>query len=368
MLFLHKFDAAKASVFESLLLHETTNFRVTGENIPLNILIVEAGIKGLEELIEQNGLAFTHWTNDVMSFVNPIEGVIPISPAKYNSKTHTDPEESISSALNMLADQPNKRDKRLIIRKTRDLYSYPPDDLATDAVTLATSAFNSNKFHALGLDSTKCEITNLSAHQVSLLAECCNELLQYKFLASSKFTTSDSTFTHKIFLDCTQKIKNSDISEAFSKILILENFPKTQDIYQYTDSPIRKSIKLRNNKNVIRFRTWLHEALTQHEIEEITKAYLDAITSKKGFLASNTGKFTKTVFMASAGALVGAALGPIGMAAGGVVGSLLAPAGDLAFDLVDEYYLSNLLSGWSPRMVFDDLRSLGIRIEPTLDS
>lgn len=70
--------------------------------------------------------------------------------------------------------------------------------------------------------------------------------------------------------------------------------------------------------------------------------------------------------MALAGAGVGAITGPVGLAVGGTIGALVAPAADIGFDLVDEYVLSGLLKGWSPRMFIEELRKLNIKIEPSI--
>ena len=70
--------------------------------------------------------------------------------------------------------------------------------------------------------------------------------------------------------------------------------------------------------------------------------------------------------MGIAGAGVGAVAGPVGLAVGGVTGAVVAPAADFGFDLIDEYFLSGLLKGWSPKMFIEELRALNVRIDPKI--
>lgn len=184
MLFQQRFDKIKSSIFESLLLHETINIKVVGENIPLAVLISDMGVNGVEELIDQNGLCFTHWTPVILHFVDDIDGVIPLLSGRHNSQAHCDPEESIAIGLKSLTSKLNKKERKIIIRKTRDLYSYPEENIEHKAKDYALSAFNSNKLLELGLDNTKHDIYKLPASLKLSLSRCAENLLEYKHLTN----------------------------------------------------------------------------------------------------------------------------------------------------------------------------------------
>ncbi len=366
MLFQQRFEKIKSSLFESLLLHDKINIKVVGENIPLAVLISDMGINGVEELIDQNALSFTHWTPMILHFVDDIQGIIPLASGRHSSKAHCDPEESISIGLKSLTSKLNKKERRTITQKVRDLYSYPEENIEHSAKDYVLSAFNSNKLLTLGLDNTKHDIYKLPTTQKLSLSKCAESLLEYKHLTNLKLTSTDSPDIHSLFFDCSEKIITTKHSEAFSKIIELENFPKLQDIYFHLDSPLRRIGKIRNTKNTIKFRSWLDETTDSNELSDISKAYIDAIANKKGFFDTGTGKFTKTVVMGIAGAGVGAVAGPVGLAVGGVTGAVVAPAADFGFDLIDEYFLSGLLKGWSPKMFIEELRALNVRIDPKI--
>jgi hypothetical protein len=57
------------------------------------------------------------------------------------------------------------------------------------------------------------------------------------------------------------------------------------------------------------------------------------------------------------GPLVAAGLGT---AAAGAVGKAIDLAADFTLDIADEFFLSELIKGWTPRMFFDDMRKLNV--------
>jgi hypothetical protein len=94
--------------------------------------------------------------------------------------------------------------------------------------------------------------------------------------------------------------------------------------------------------------------------KSVTEEYLAAISEAKGPLDTTTGKFFKSVALASFGGIAGhAAEGAVsGMVAGGIIAQAAGPAVDFALDLLDEFLLEGLRKVWRPRMFFDDLRRL----------
>ncbi|WP_339731074.1 hypothetical protein [uncultured Pseudomonas sp.] len=366
MLFPQRFEAIKASTFESMLLFNTINFKVVGENIPLAVLATEIGTKGIEELIDQEALRFTHWTPMILHFVGNIPGVYPLASGRHRSKAHNDPEESISLGLNALAQKLNKKERKTLIRKVRDLYEYAEDNIEHKSKDYVLSAFDSNKLSKLGLDKEIHDIYQLPSHLKEKLSKCAEELLEYKHITNAKLTSTDSIGSHILLNECINKIIKINHPEAFSKIIEIENFPDLRKVYSNISAPLRQAVKIRSNKNTRKFRSWLDETVENNELSEISKAYIDAVANKKGFFDSHAGKLTKTTVMALAGAGVGAITGPVGLAVGGTIGALVAPAADIGFDLVDEYVLSGLLKGWSPRMFIEELRKLNIKIEPSI--
>lgn len=366
MLFQQRFQNIKASIFENLLLFDKINLKVTGENIPLAVLVTEMGVKGIENLVDQGALRFTHWTPMMLHFVDNTPGLLPLISGRHNSKAHTDPEESIALGLNTLVQKPNKEDRRNLIRKIRDLYDYAEKDIEHDAKDRTLSAFNSNKLLGLGLNKDHHDLYQLPTNLKTNLSKCASDLLEYKYITQAKLTSTDSVSSHILLNDCINKTTNIKHPDALAKIIEMENFPDLQKIYSHIETPLKQAVKIRNNRNIRKFRTWLDEAIDGREISDFSETYINAIANKKGFFDSNIGRFTKVATMALAGAGVGAIAGPVGATIGGAAGPLLTPAAEFGLDLVDEYFLNNLIQGWSPRMFIDELKKLNIKIEPSI--
>jgi hypothetical protein len=368
MLYKTRFDDIKSLIFESLLLFDTTCFKVVGENVPLAVLINEFGVGGLEKLIDQNAIRFLHWKTMVGNMVDNIPGVIPLVAGNYNEGPYVDPEESISIGMKSLARQPNKDQRKTIVRKVRDLYESPASTETIDTTSFVTSAFNSGKLKPYGLDHEVLDLYKLPAEKKAELVKCAEELFEYKQLMASGHTSVENSRFFSLFIDTANKINKVKHSEVVSVVADLEGFPDLRKVYNNIHNPLSKVVSLREKKNVIKFRKWLDE-IPSLDRKDITRSYLDAIENPQGFFETQTGKLTKIMTMAMMGAGVGALAGPIGASVGAVAGSLtssmIEPALGVGLDLVDEYFISGITQGWTPRMFFKEVDEIGVKIEPT---
>ncbi|EJE8540625.1 hypothetical protein M5215_004399 [Vibrio vulnificus] len=355
LLILHRYESLKANVFEALMLHERVNLKVFGENVPLAVLLNEASVKGVEELIEQDALRFVHWTPMVMHMVDQVEGMLPIVVGRHTSDVHCDPEASIKKAFGFMKKRPNILKRKMLIRKVRDLYIDPQKGLEHDASNLIMSSYNSGKLVPLGLDNKKLNIYNLNPNQKQLLSSCASEVLEHKFLIKNNFTAHKTQSFSSLFTDSIGKLSRT---EAAVEIFKLENFPDLHNLSLELGNPLNKVAKYRSQKNAVRFRSWLDTTTDSKELAEVTRAYIDSIENAKGFFETKRGRLTKNIAMTAIGAGVGSFLGPVGSAVGGLVGKALEPAADFALDMVDEYFVTELLKGWKPRMFIEDMREL----------
>ncbi|WP_155742601.1 hypothetical protein [Variovorax paradoxus] len=355
-----RFDRLRAQIFENLMLFDKSTFKVYGENVPLAILTNELSVKGLEQLIEQGALSFVLWTPLVAHMETKIPGVIPLVSGRVSSEVHTDPEHSIDAGLACLARKPNKDERMTIKRKVRDLYIIPKDGLEAESTDLALSAFKSNKLKPFGLDSETADIYDLSPQQIKILGQCGEDLLEYKFSISEQLTVTNNSRFEPLLADAIDKIKKSDHKEVFAHLADIEHFPDLQEVYSILKDPFKQLPKLRDKKNIKKFRQWLNEVTTESDMKQVTRAYIEAISDATGFFETKSGRFTKTVAMALAGAAVGSFAGPAGAVIGGMSGKILEPAVNFGLDLVDEYFISELTKGWTPRTFFDEMRKAKI--------
>ena len=355
LLFQSRYDSLKANIFEAMMLYESVSFKVYGENVPLSILLNEMTIKGVEDLIEQGALKFVHWTPMIVHMVDQIDGVNPIASGRLSSDVHTDPEASIKRTFDFMKNKPNKKQRDMLVRKVRDLYIEPEKGLEHDASNVVMSAYNSGKLKCLGLDNRVLDIYKLNAQQKKLLTNSASELLEHKFLVSQNLMPHKTKTLNSLFSDSISKISRTDAAIEISK---LENFPDLHNLSLELGNPLQNLPKYRSQKNTRKFRSWLNEISDSQELAEVTAAYINSIDNAKGFFETKKGRLTKNVTMTGIGAGIGSFLGPAGTALGGLAGQALVPAADFALDLVDEYFVTELLKGWKPRMFIDDMRKL----------
>lgn len=359
LLFQHRYEALKANIFEALMLHDRVNLKVFGENIPLAVLLNEASVKGVEELIEQDALGFVHWTPMVLHMVDQIEGILPIVVGRHTSDVHCDPEASINKSFGFMKNKPNILKRKMLVRKIRDLYTEPQKGLEDDASNLIMSSYNSGKLIPLGLDNNTLDIYKLNPNQKKLLTNCASEVLEHKFLIANNFTAHKTQSFNSLFADSIDKLSRT---EAAVEVFKLENFPDLHNLSLELGNPLNKVAKYRSQKNAIRFRSWLDTTTDSKELAEVTRSYIDSIENAKGFFETKRGRLTKNIAMTAIGAGVGSIIGPFGTAVGGIVGKVLEPAVDFGLDMVDEYFVTELLKGWKPRMFIDDMRKLQAQI------
>lgn len=347
-----------SEIFENLMLYDSVNFKVYGENVPLAYLTNALTIKGIERLIEKKALGFTLWTPNLMTIVDNIDGLVPIVHGRVNSQVHSDPEESIKAGLNFLINKlPNKQIINLT-RKIRDCYLLPKDGLESDAASVALSAYEKNKFKLLGFDTTGLDIHHLNKEQKIKLLNCATTFLEYKFLISENFISHTNKNFSLLFEDSFNSISQSSVIDYYSKITIIENFPDLFSLGKELKNPLGNVVTLRDKKNIKKFRTWITDAMETTDLKEITRVYIDEIQNAKGFFDTTKGKVSKSLFMWSVGAGLGSFVGPEGALIGGALGTAVAPLTNVSLDMLDEYMISEMIKGWTPRMFFDELRNL----------
>jgi len=165
---------------------------------------------------------------------------------------------------------------------------------------------------------------------------------------------------YQMFNDSNKKIHEAaKLQSDFNELSQLEDIPNLQNLFVEISHPFDRILKLRNKSSSRKFRTWISECNNSESGIEITKEYVDAIANSKGFFQTRTGRFTKNVAMSTIGAGVGMLVaGPAGAAGGVGIAKLLEPAADFGLDMLDEFVLSGLTKGWTPKMFFSDISQL----------
>jgi hypothetical protein len=359
-LFPIRWDEQESALFEQLMLFDEISFKVYGENILIPVLIRMLGMKGFEELIEQKAIGFTLWSSSVTHWVTDVPGLDPLQFIVHNSAPHADPEASIMHGFKWMKERPSLELRKRLTRKILPLYKTPSPDLSKDAVNITQSAYRSGKLKLMGLDTSQ-DIQNLPLSARSQLSKCAAELMEYSYLLSSHMTSFSNFHYYALFNNSVSKVRSKDILlKNFNSLASIEGFPDLRGLRSELKIPLSKLPKLRHKKNSVQFRDWLATTSYSGGETAISKEYIDAIAEAKGFFETKKGKLIKSIAMTAVGTGIGAIIGgEEGSGIGATVGKfVLDPAADLGLDLLDEFLISGLTKGWTPRMFFDDLRKI----------
>lgn len=360
--FPEKYNEIKTSLFESFILHNEINFKVEGENIPLCVLINEIGLRGVEELVDDGALSFTLWSPMVLHIVDNLEGINPLCAGRHNNGVYVDPEESISTGLGFMTNPLKKGEIRALTRKLRDLYLSVPKGIEQDCVNITMSALESGKLKKLGLTLKEKDKYTLNKEEKKLLTTCAADLLGYKYLIQKRALASPTSSIQILLNDSIEKTKFLSKDEIFSAIVQLENIPDIRTSFYKMGLPMDELIKLRTHKSSKKFRKWLSTLNQISNPLEAQKYYLDSIQATNSFFDTFWGKTTKSISMmivgACAGSCIDSKLGPLI----GATGLQLAnPLTDYVLDMADEYILSELTKGWTPKIFISKLESLSFK-------
>ena len=134
---------------------------------------------------------------------------------------------------------------------------------------------------------------------------------------------------------------STQLIEKFINLLELENIPDIRPAVESGDMSLSEIWKLRMRKEATQFRQWLREA-NPADARELEKAYI-ATLGESTVCSSLPVKILRFIITATAGALqplIGATVG-----------------------VVDSFFIEKWLSGYSPRLFLDQLRSLPLKNE-----
>lgn len=345
---------------EQLLIHDTVSFKIYGENIPLSILINTFGIKGTEELLEQDAIRFMLWNPGVTYFVDDIPGLLPLQSMVHStSSVHSDPEASIASGLNFLREPIPRRMRRDLTRKVAKKYQVPPEKLSRDAVEFGHTGYKQNLFAEMGLPHAK-ELTELSREEREKLCNLATQCLDISLLSMYQYSTYNSFDLLKLNRSHFVSLKDAKaVERVVDTVFEIENVPDFVMMISKGMLDIKEIPKFRKTKGSKQFRTWIDKVSQYDDKSDITKEYIDSVLNDKSFFQTPLGKLTRTMGVTTLGAVVGGAMaGPVGAISGTVVSN----ATDVGISLFDSYVLDNILKGWTPRHYIDK------KIRPLVES
>jgi hypothetical protein len=352
------FELQKQDIFEQLLLFDSINFKVYGENAVVPLLIQFLGIKGFEELVEQGAFGFTLWT-PMLGFMNDnIPGLDTLVHGSHSDPVHCDPLKSVETGLNVLASRLRRSDRRRLTKKLVKLYNVPRTNLPDEVTSLTRSAHRSGKLRQDGMRRPMRPIDDLSLVEKMDLVKYAERLLEYRYLLESDMTSFSSYDFYTYFQDTAEKLRAANtVKENFAELTSVEEFPDLKKLLTELDNPYLQLPKLRARRHAVKFRDWIARA-SLYQNHSIKENYLSALEEGLGFFKSKTGRLVKTLAVTSMGMAIGHQLGGVGTLMGAGVGAAIEPMTGIVWDQIDEFLLDGLAKGWSPRMFFNDLRAI----------
>jgi len=336
-------------LFEQFLLFDSVVIKLERSNLGLHFLISILGIDKVEYLIEKDVIKLLLWTPLIFTSIgrkredgtldeSVVIGTPPLVSGNY-VESDSDPEKNIETALSYF--NFSRERKRTFIRKIRDKYLFPKNELTSKATTIIIDAYKNNRLEALGLKYEK-DPENLNVTERGLLQKFGHDVLDTSVLADMGFKSYNKYSIYNISESSIKQIESAmKISDGTSQIFKIENVPDIKSLVLDNILSFDSVFDLRYKSVAKSYRKWINNVSNNEDALPITKEYIDAITGKHKFFESSGGKFMKILGMFGIGAGLGAFLGPIS---------------DLGLGLFDTYILDGILKGWNPQMFVDQIR------------
>ena len=356
-------------LFENLLLFDKLSLKVMGESIAIPVLIGAFGQKGFDSLVEQGAIEFVLWNEAIGFVVKNIPGVDGMVSMAHNTPEYADPERSIETGLSWMPDAPKGRRRRQLVRRLIPLFRKTETKIAETSLKVVRDALKNGTLEHYGIPKIAGKhADNLTGVQKQIIAKCAEDLTEYEFILKNNMTSfSDYRYFSPFWSSAERfQIMNRTVT-GFSRLSELEGLPDLKALFDEIDDPLKRLSEVRKTTNARLFRQWLENTAGESPDADMVKAYLDAISERKGVLDSTRGKLLKAIALAAvgmgagsiaaeyAGAAVGAASGVAAVAAAGKIAEFTT---ETATGLLDTFVLERVTKGWSPRMFFDDLSKL----------
>jgi hypothetical protein len=271
------------TIFEQLLIFDSVAFKVSGENVPLAMLISRIGLKGVEKLLEEDALKFVLWQQDVFSLVDPVDGVHPLASGNLSSETHADPEKSIEVGLGFLTNPiPPMRRKRLV-QKILPHYVQQPEGLAVGAVAASQQAYTAGRLAKHGLSSELGSLEKFPKDKIPQLRDCAVEILEYTMLMKNGWSSINNFTYFDLFSESVKNLTSAaGMKAGFQHLVTLNEIPDFPGLFEKIDAPLNSIPRIRSKRSSVKFRHWL-EKCEGDTPDELSRRYIAAIGEGKGF-------------------------------------------------------------------------------------
>jgi hypothetical protein len=355
-----------AELFEQLLLFDRVAIKVDcWNNWPLSFLISELGLNRVEELLEYDILQLVLWTPAITAKTGtqlkpggPIDtstvfGTPPLVSG-YISSPHTDPEYSITIALQRLGYLHPER-KKIFIKKASGQYILPNNNFASQSKNIILDAYGQNRLEPFGLPSNKAPEQLDHLERIKLL-NLSGDVLETAILAQHNFKSFNNYNYYNLTRQSIEHIESAlRVSRNTSAALKIDNVADIRTLVLEKRLPFETVYRLRYKPTVKEYRKWINSISEKTDGDAFTKEYLNEIEGKNRASQSFTGKFIRNLVLFAAGAGLGAVLGTTKEDI--LLGGLVSQGASYGLGLFDTFVLDGILRGWNPRLFVGELES-----------
>jgi hypothetical protein len=273
--------------------------------------------------------------------VQNIPGVDGLVSMMHDAPLYVDPEQSLDAGFRWMNDQIIGRKRRKLIRKLAPLSQSTNKNIAQDAINIVRLSLRDGDLEHYGIPKIVNHADELTTPQKKIVAQCAEDLMEYDFLLKNNMTSFSNYRYFSPFWRSAERFKTMNRTvEGFSAIAETESFPDLKALFGEIRDPLRHLARLRQKGNARLFREWLATTAGQTPDGEMVKAYLDAISERKGLMDGPKAKVVKSIAMALVGGVVGSQAGiEAGVLAGTVAGKAAELGTETALGLLDSFVL-----------------------------
>ncbi len=177
-------EHVRGGLFQNLLLFDKLSLKITGESIPIPVLIRAFGQKGFDELLEQNAFEFVIWAQRagfVVKNIPGLDGLVAIG----QPPELIDPEKSIDAGLRWMPTAPPPgRQRRRFIRRLLPYFRVTDKEIAQSSLNVVRTAMRAGGLEHYGVPKIAGHADSLQDPEKRIAAKCADDFAEYNYILS----------------------------------------------------------------------------------------------------------------------------------------------------------------------------------------
>lgn len=347
-----KYASALLSAAEALLISRRVTFKVYGENVVLAVLTRIFGVRGVEQLLEDDAIEFLLWRPLIAQPEEKLlsSGLDPLVYGNMSNAEHADPVTSCVKGLNWMPGIDRKM-RRALGRKAAKHMSTTPDDAPKQSVEAVRAAYRDGSLLELGFDPNT-PTHELSADDRSRLLKFATELTESAVLFEREWDLYEGEGTWGAMMRIATEVRSSgNVATVAEEILRTETLPSIWTLLLNNRLSFQDVLRLRRHAAVRDFQEWLWTRPDPTDAKEVLEAYKGIVAKdlKNDPLDNSWLRLFRLVGVTLLGGAIGSAIGgPLGAVGGAAAHAVGENAGAVGVSYLDTL-IDTIRKGRSPR-------------------